>query len=120
MANPSGIRDEGCVDAGDDIGNSVPVETRQTAEFRATDVDLLEEIDDLLTELFQRVRQLPAEMRGAIRAEVVELQRELEEPSRDKTTIGTRLSTLKSAVSVAPPLAEIIQDVAYLVAELTH
>lgn len=118
MANLSDIRGAGRTDA-DGTGTSVPRQTGPSAEYRATDSDLLEEVDDLLAELLLRLAQLPEQMRGAIRAELVELRGELDEPSRDRARTGARLCALKSALSIAPPLAEMVQDVAYLVAELT-
>jgi hypothetical protein len=109
----------GIVAGGNVTGSSVkhvyhgPVNT-------TTDEERLEEINDLLAELLQGVRQLPAQERTAVRSEVVELQAELDEPAHDKEKINGRLGRLRSAFSAAAPLIEIVKDIAELVANLVH
>jgi hypothetical protein len=103
----------GIVAGGDATGNSVKNVIGEPREASADDA-LLEEINELLDDILKGVRQLPPEQRGTARAEVMELQAELEAPTRDKQKIGARLGKLKSAISTAVPLVELVNDVAEL------
>ncbi|MGH3167235.1 MAG: hypothetical protein ACRDN0_15265, partial [Trebonia sp.] len=114
MPNLSNIRNSGVFIAGDK--NKVTV----GKQGGATDAELLEEINELLIELLKGVRQLPTEQRAYVRAEIMEVQGELEEPSPDKAKISRALDKLRPALSVAAPLLEIAQDITHLVTELAH
>lgn len=119
MTSMSNIRNEGGIIVGGNIENSTVSAAQQKTETGATDAELLDEINELLDELLKGVRQLPPEQRGTIRAEIVDVQTDLEAPDRDKQKIGARLGKLRSVLGSAVPLLELVNDVAELV-KLIH
>jgi hypothetical protein len=116
MAEIRNIRHNSGIIAGGDVSNAGVVNygTKDAAD----EDELLEELNDLIVALLRDVRQLPARNRTAVRSEVVQLQEEIEAPARDRKRITAALDTLKSAVTVAAPLAEIVKDITDIVTQI--
>ena len=115
----AGVTNTGVFIGGDNTNSAITV-GRTGAAGGLDEAAMLRKLDTLFTELLGDIGQLPAELAGTAAYQTVQLKTELAAPDRDPKRIHAVLSGLKTAVTTAAPLVEIVQDIADLVSHLVH